>query len=69
MPGGKGNVVDLDQGWTDDTQAAFYFSSQGSRIIPYKWFLVLERKDSQALFRADDHMERMRYLPSTQVGT
>ncbi|WP_431686022.1 di-heme-cytochrome C peroxidase [Hahella sp. NBU794] len=69
VPGGKGNVVDLDQGWTDDTQAAFYFSSQGSRIIPYKWFLVLERKDSQALFRADDHMERMRYLPSTQVGS
>ena len=67
VPGAIGNVINLDQGWTDDTQVAFYFSSQGSRILPYDWFLVLEQADSQTLFRDNIHIEQLRYLPSTKL--
>ncbi len=57
-------IVNLEQGWTEDTQQAFYFTTQGSRIMPYKWFLVLEQTDSTELFRSDEHMEALRYLPA-----
>lgn len=30
-----GNVINLEQGSTVDAQQAFYFISQGSRIMPY----------------------------------
>jgi len=67
VPGAIGNVINLDQNWTDDTQVAFYFSPQGSRILPYSWFLVLEQADSQVLFRDNAHIEQLRYLPSTKL--
>jgi len=58
------NVVNLDQSWTVDTQQAFYFTDQGSRIMPYSWFLALENADSQTLLRSDETINRYRYLPS-----
>ncbi len=67
VPGAKGNIINLDQGWTDDTQIAFYFTDQGSRILPYDWFLVLEQADSTTLFRDDTHIEQLRYLPSDKI--
>ncbi|WP_020408389.1 di-heme-cytochrome C peroxidase [Hahella ganghwensis] len=67
VPGAKGNVINLEQGWTDDTQLGFYFTAQGSRILPYNWFLVLEQADSQTLFRDDAHIEKLRYLPSSKL--
>ncbi|MDH5553219.1 MAG: di-heme-cytochrome C peroxidase [Nitrosomonas sp.] len=59
-----GNVINLEQGWTVDTQQAFYFTSQGSRIMPYSWFLVLEQANNNVLLRNNDHIESLRYLPS-----
>src|SRR5262249_42307305 len=41
----------------------FYFTSQGSQILPYSWFLALERPDSQALFRDSRNLLKYRYLP------
>jgi mono/diheme cytochrome c family protein len=54
---------ELEQAWNDDIRAKFWFTSQGSRIIPYSWFTWLEQVDNQNLFRDAKHMEELRYLP------
>lgn len=64
VPASVKPVVNLEQGWSEDTQQAFYFSTQGSRIMPYKWFLVLEQADNAELFRSDQNIESLRYLPA-----
>jgi cytochrome c5 len=58
-----GDVIELEQGWTDDTQEAFYNTPQGSEILPYAWILVLEQKDSETPFLDPANIERFRYLP------
>jgi hypothetical protein len=55
-------VVYLDQGWSPQGSLQFYFTSQGSQILPYEWFLVLEQPDSQKLFRDPQNLSRFRYL-------
>jgi processive rubber oxygenase RoxA-like protein len=64
VPASLGPVVNLEQGWTADIQQAFYFTTQGSRIMPYGWFLVLEQANNSELFRNDKHIEALRYLPA-----
>lgn len=59
-----GKVINLEQGWSVGTQQAFYFTSQGSRIMPYQWFLVLEQANKKELFRNNEHIDSLRYLPS-----
>jgi hypothetical protein len=61
-----GNVpqrIMLDQNWNDKTRTDFWFTNQGARILPYTWFVWLEQKDKQTLFRSVEHMESLRYLP------
>lgn len=57
-------VFSLDQGWDQKTQMSFWFTSQGSQIIPYRWFLVLERAESAEPFRSRAHIEQLGYLPA-----
>ncbi|HYC05186.1 MAG TPA: di-heme-cytochrome C peroxidase [Azospirillaceae bacterium] len=52
----------LDQNWTAADRDAFYWTSQGSRIMRWDWFKALERPDSQEKFLADD-LARFHYLP------
>jgi mono/diheme cytochrome c family protein len=54
--------VFLDQGWSEDDRTWFYTASQGSQMMPYGWFMALERPDSQAMF-LDDGLARFGYLP------
>lgn len=54
---------ELEQAWNKNTRMKFWFTSQGSRIIPYKWFVWLEQEGNQSLFREASHMEALRYLP------
>ena len=56
-------VLFLDQGWTDEDRQTFYYLSQGSELLPYHWFLALEQSDSDELFRADQHMKKLGYIP------
>ena len=63
--GSIGNVKNLSQGWTEDHQQKFYFTDQGSRMFPYSWFLVLEEPGSTKTFRANDNMERYRWIPAS----
>lgn len=55
--------VELAQGWSPDIRNGFWFTSQGSRIMPYNWFAWLEQPNSEDLFRNTEHMEMLRYLP------
>ena len=55
--------VSLEQGWTDDVKNKFWFTSQGSQIMPYSWFTWLEQADNSSFFRNTTHMEKLGYLP------
>jgi len=66
VEGAVGDVVNLDQQWSVDTQQAFYFTSQGSRIMPYQWYLYLEQHNSDTYFRDNAHMESLRYIPAAK---
>jgi mono/diheme cytochrome c family protein len=54
--------VFLDQGWSDSTRDSFYRTTQGSRMLPYSWFLALEQADSKQKFKAPSNMRRMGFL-------
>lgn len=53
----------LDQGWSANDSLWYYNTTQGSALMPYDLFLVLEQQNSQALFRSDENMDFYRYLP------
>lgn len=59
--------IELDQNWSRQTRLDFWFTSQGSRIIPYRWFTWLEQADSTEYFRSVGHMDLLRYLPFPSV--
>jgi mono/diheme cytochrome c family protein len=59
------SVNTLKQNWTDAEGSWFYNVPQGSRLIPYDWFLNLEQVDSQAKFRDAEHMRALGYLTRT----
>jgi len=54
----------LDQGWSEAEREQFYFTTQGSQLIPYDWFLALERAEDDERFRSDANIRRLGYLPS-----
>ena len=56
------NVVYLEQNWSPSQSVQFYFTSQGSQILPYGWFLALEQADSATLFRDNQNILKYRYL-------
>jgi hypothetical protein len=36
-------LVRAEQGWTDDQRLQFHHTPQGTRLIPYEWFIALEQ--------------------------
>ncbi len=56
--------LELEQAWSPQIRQLFWFTSQGSRIMPYTWFTWLEQPDNETLFRDSTHMEYLRYLPA-----
>lgn len=36
-------LVHMDQGWSPDQQFQFHHTSQGTRLVPYTWFIALEQ--------------------------
>ena len=59
------SAVLLDQKWTKETSEHFWWTSQGSPVLPYDWFLALEVADSSELFAARTHFDRLRYITVT----
>lgn len=52
----------LEQGWDESQSLWFYDTTQGSDLLPYDFFMVLEQKDSPTLFRDNENMDGLRYL-------
>ncbi|WP_315850080.1 di-heme-cytochrome C peroxidase [Singulisphaera acidiphila] len=59
-------VVYLDQNWSPKESLEFYFTSQGSQLIPYEWFLALEQPGATTPFRDNQNILKYRYLPQNQ---
>lgn len=57
------NPVYLQQGWSPDDRQQFYYTTQGSQLLPYEWFLAMEQPGSKDLFRSDSNMNRLRFIP------
>ncbi len=57
-----GEVV-LPQNISCKERQEFWFTDQGSQIIPYQWFLKLEQANGIEKFSAPTNMDRYRYLP------
>jgi hypothetical protein len=55
-------AVYLEQNWKPHESVRFYFTAQGSQIIPYTWFLVLKRPDSDVALSDKANMLRYRFL-------
>lgn len=53
----------LDQGWTASDSLWFYNTTQGSGLLPYDFYMVLEQSNSSILFRDNDNINRYGYLP------
>ena len=53
----------LEQDWVDSVRMKFWYTSQGSEIMPYNWFTWLEQPDNEEYFRNSKHMEMLGYLP------
>jgi mono/diheme cytochrome c family protein len=63
VPAGVERVVYLDQGWSPRESLDFYTHTQGSRLLPYSWFLALEQPESDVSFHDSANMSRLGYLP------
>jgi hypothetical protein len=55
-------VVYLDQGWDDATREAFYYTTQGSRMLPYDWFVALEQADTRQRLASANNMRAMGFV-------
>ena len=53
----------LEQGWGRSESMWFYYTTQGSNLLPYDFFLALEQPDSEELLRSPMNIDNFRYLP------
>jgi hypothetical protein len=63
-------ITYLGQGWGIKERDELSYTSFGSRIIDYEWFLVLENASNQQLFRQDENLARLGFLiePSNEFN-
>ncbi|BAW79561.1 ribonuclease E [Candidatus Nitrosoglobus terrae] len=59
----------LDQGWNVSDSLWFYTITQGSDLMPYDFFMVLEKTGETKLFRSNENMNFYRYLPQKATST
>ena len=64
-----GDLVCLDQGWTDNQRWWWYTTSQGSRLLPLGWMLALQSaaspSDRPEWLLSAGNLERWGYLPGS----
>src|SRR5436190_4105634 len=54
----------LPQGWDARTQQRFWFTSQGSQVLPYDWFLALEQPHSRTPFHERGNLASFGFIPA-----
>ena len=60
-------IVYLNQNWSSELSLLFYFTTQGSELLPYKYFTTLEQADNENPFTDPYHMSRFRFLPQKKT--
>ncbi|WZO98731.1 di-heme-cytochrome C peroxidase [Isosphaeraceae bacterium EP7] len=60
---GLNEVKTLEQNWDDALSNWFYNVPQGSRLLPYDWYINLEQPSSQELFNDPSHIRALGYIP------
>lgn len=59
----RGKVPDyLEQNWNHEKRMEWWYTSQGSRLLPYNWFLALEQPDKRELISAKENLEQYRFV-------
>jgi len=60
-------VVRLDQNWTDEQRKTFHYTPQGTRLLPYDWFMALEQPCFNpfgcGMFADSAYLERFGFIP------
>src|SRR6266851_1719108 len=60
--------IRAEQGWTDDQRLHFHHTPQGTRLVPYNWFMALEQPClslfSCELFADKTYLARFGFLAS-----
>ena len=57
------------QNWTPSDSMWFYTTTQGSDVMPYDFFMVLEQEHSKTLFRDNKNIAYYRYLPLKETSS
>jgi hypothetical protein len=61
-------LVRVEQGWTDDQRLHFHHTPQGTRLVPYDWFMALEQPCLSLfgcdLFADKNYLARFGFLSS-----
>ena len=50
--------------WTPEERQWFYHASEGSRLMPYQWFVALEQIENEKPFLDPDHLAKFRVIPN-----
>lgn len=58
----------LAQGWTAEEREHLSFTSFGSRLLNYAWFVALEQPENDKLFRDSAHMQKLGFIASESNG-
>src|SRR5580693_10144106 len=56
------SVKYLAQGWTPAESMWFYNTTQGSDLLPYDFFMALEKPGTTELFRSNENLNHYHYL-------
>src|SRR5258708_12392012 len=56
----RSQEFDFDQGWTDAQKHEFWHIDQGSKLMPLKWFLNLEKAGGGLLV---NDLEKFGFIP------
>jgi len=60
-------LIRLDQNWTPEQRRAFHYTPQGTRLMPYDWFMALEQPCFNplgcGLFADPAYLERFGFIP------
>ena len=54
----------FEQNWDDEMRADYYYTPQGSLLMPQVWFGALEQENSEGLFAERDHLSKFKILYS-----
>ncbi len=58
------NIIFLEQNWSAKERDYFYYADQGSRLLPYAYFLHLEQADNQQLLRENTNLMHFGLIPN-----